>query len=472
MNVCGWTQSNERLRIAIINEINADIFSLNETHLSENNVINVPGYTWKGFNRLLIHRDAPKASGGVGFLIKDSLLQEYSCDIVDKTRDGILCIKLVSKSTDYSVLFITCYLPPENSVWGRDSQEFLSHVLSSVYINNDCDAVFVCGDFNARIGDIDELSEFDDIDIVKRHVIDNTVNQHGHSFIEFLNEAKMCILNGRFGEDDNNFTSVSTRGKAAVDYICVPHETMEQCVNFKVRTARSIIGDGNLVGLLGDRSKAPDHSALIAEFRTSHINTGYDTDEAGVNCERPRYKLKQTPRDFLSSDLSKLALQTLILKIESSRETQVAIDTHYDDLCNVIITEMDKCIPRFETGRKARRRFKSHKPYWNEELTDLWNAMHDREKQFLNFNGRSSIKTQLRMEFLSSHKRFDKRLRQYERAYKRSVCDDIENMTSENPNEFWEKIKKIGPRKYSKVPMETIDENGEIVTDETLVLNR
>ena len=75
--------------------------------------------------------------------------------------------------------------------------------------------------------------------------------------------------------------------------------------------------------------------------------------------------------------------------------------------------------------------------------------LHDREKQFLNSNGRSSIKTtQLRMEFLSSQKRFDKRLRQYERAYKRSVCDDIEIMTSENPNEFWGKIKKLGPRKY------------------------
>ena len=275
----------------------------------------------------------------------------------------------------------------------------------------------------------------------------------------------MCILNGRFNEADNNFTSVSTRGKAVVDYICIPHDTMAQCVNFKVRTARSIIEDGNLFGLLGDRSKAPDHSALITEFRTSHIGTGFYTDENDVTCEKKRYKLKSTPRDFLSSDLLKLALQTIILKIESARETQTEIDTIYNDLCNVITTEMDKCIPRFETGKKTKRRFKSHKSYWNEDLSELWNAMHSKEKQFLNFNGRSSIKTQLRREFLSSQKRFDKSLRQYERAYKRSVCDDIENMTSENPNEFWEKIKKLGPRNCSKIPMETTDDNGDIVTD-------
>ena len=52
------------------------------------------------------------------------------------------------------------------------------------------------------------------------------------------------------------------------------------------------------------------------------------------------------------------------------------------------------------------------------------------------------------------------------------MCDDIENMTSENPNEFWEKIKKLGPRNCSKIPMETTDDNGDIVTDETFVFNR
>ena len=67
LNVCGWTQSNERLRIAFINEINADIISLNETHLGENQVINVQGYTWKGFNRMHVHKDAPKASGVLDF---------------------------------------------------------------------------------------------------------------------------------------------------------------------------------------------------------------------------------------------------------------------------------------------------------------------------------------------------------------------------------------------------------------------
>ena len=222
----------------------------------------------------------------------------------------------------------------------------------------------------------------------------------------------------------------------------------------------------------GERSRAPDHSALIAEFRTSHIHTDNyyeaDNDEA---CDRKRYKLKAIPRDFLSSNISRLALQAIISKIETARETQSEIDTIYASLCDAIITEMDNCIPRCDTSKKTRKRFKTHKPYWNNELTDLWNAMHAKEKRFLNFNGRACFKTQLRTEFLASQKTFDKALHRYERAYKRSVCDEIENMTTENPNDFWEKIKKLGPRKCSDIPMETYDQKGDIITNEAFVLN-
>ena len=76
----------------------------------------------------------------------------------------------------------------------------------------------------------------------------------------------MCVLNGRINESDNNFTSVSARGNAVVDYICVPHDALEKCEYFKVKTMRSVIEDGKLTCLLGERSKAPDHSALITEI--------------------------------------------------------------------------------------------------------------------------------------------------------------------------------------------------------------
>ena len=41
-----------------------------------------------------------------------------------------------------------------------------------IYVNSDCDAIFLCGDFNARIGSLNDTSEFDNITIPQRQVID------------------------------------------------------------------------------------------------------------------------------------------------------------------------------------------------------------------------------------------------------------------------------------------------------------
>ena len=43
-------------------------------------------------------------------------------------------------------------------------------------------------------------------------------------------------------------------------------------------------------------------------------------------------------------------------------------------------------------------------------------------------------------------------------------------MTTENPNEIWEKIIKLGPRKSAEIPMETYGQNGELLMDENIVL--
>ncbi|XP_055999550.1 uncharacterized protein LOC130047882 [Ostrea edulis] len=45
-------------------------------------------------------------------------------------------------------------------------------------------------------------------------------------------------------------------------------------------------------------------------------------------------------------------------------------------------------------------------------------------------------------------------------------------MSSSNPNEFWNKIKKLGPRNTIYIPMEVIDTDGNIITNEREVLNR
>ena len=155
----------------------------------------------------------------------------------------------------------------------------------------------MCGDFNSRIGMMKDYSEFDSIR--GRNIIDKTTNQHGKSFIEFFNESKMCVLNGRFDPNDDNFTCISGRGKSVVDYICVPHEVLKLVKSFKVISAKSIVENANLFHLIGERSRVPYHFVLLSEIK---IFQDVNNNQRHVSDAPKRYKLKLFPNDFLSQN--------------------------------------------------------------------------------------------------------------------------------------------------------------------------
>ena len=235
---------------------------------------------------------------------------------MDKSHDGILGVKFSHKTVDYNFIVYVSYLPPERSNRGRDSQSFFSHMLSEIYLNYDNDAIFVIGDLNSRIGAIPDTS-YDFDGMPPRKALDKTINQHGQEFCEFLIESKMCVLNGRFDSSCDGYTSVSGRGSAVVDYICVPHDVFQSCKSFNVISSNSLVEKHNLQNLLGNRSKVPDHSFICTEFDTgicSFINasdTG-SSDKQYSTC--PKFKLNRIPDDFMDSELSRLAIINIIRK--------------------------------------------------------------------------------------------------------------------------------------------------------------
>ena len=341
------------------------------------------------------------------------------------------------------------------------------------YINYESDAIFVIGDLNSRIGAMpDTSSDFDGIP--SRKTLDKTVNQHSQEFCEFLIDAKMCILNGRFDPTGNCYTSVSGRGSVVVDYICVPHDVFPSCKSFTVIPSNSLVEKHNLQNLLGNRSKVPDHSFICTEFDTGVASVISDR-ETGTSDEQystcPKFKLNRIPDDFMESELSRLAILDIIQKIESARETQSNIDFIYEELCTTIWSEMNDKIPKYDTSRSTRRRYKCSKPYWNDGLSYLWSEMRKKERLFLKCHDRNR-RCALRQEFRNAQSVFETQLRQTGRAYRRTMADDIETMSTSNPNDFWKKVQNLGPRRDKTIPMHFYDENGHIVTDENRVFEK
>ena len=78
----------------------------------------------------------------------------------------------------------------------------------------------------------------------------NNVNNHGNELINFLLETT---------PHNDNFTSVP--GKAVIDYVIVPLQTMKYCDYFRVHTATEIMRK-----LCAENEKIPDHSPLEFKF--------------------------------------------------------------------------------------------------------------------------------------------------------------------------------------------------------------
>lgn len=97
-------------------------------------------------------------------MVKNAVLERYSLDIVDKTFDGIFCLRFVHREAQYSFILISCYLFPELSIWGRNADLYFGHLLAFLYtITVKVDSVSICGDVNSRIGDLKAYVEGEDI---------------------------------------------------------------------------------------------------------------------------------------------------------------------------------------------------------------------------------------------------------------------------------------------------------------------
>ena len=159
----------------------------------------------------------------------------------------------------------------------------------------------------------------------------------------------------------------------------------------------------------------------------------------------------------------------MINRIELCRENQNNTDLVYDSFCDTLIREMNDSVSYFDCTKPVRKRFKSFKPYWNEELDKQWNEMRLKERAFVKHKGSRERGLALKREFLISRNKFDKLLRSTDRAYRRGLMIDIEADCTDNPKEFWDHLKSLGPKRKHSVPYEVYDEAGNVRSDRSFV---
>ncbi len=173
----------------------------------------------------------------------------------------------------------------------------------------------------------------------------------------------------------------------------------------------------------------------------------------------------------MNNENARAELLCLIEEQELCRENQENVNKLYDKLVRCLFQEMDRYLPKY-TGLKSGKKYRIKKPYWNEHLKSLWNEMCNAEKVFLNFRGVNHVKQFLGQKFRCASTVFNRELRRAERKYNRDLQDKIETVCTENPRQFWEYIKKLGPKTKSKILEEVYDQEGNVTNDLNYVLQK
>ncbi len=439
-------------------------------------MIDINGYNFIPHHRTVRHHKSPKMRGGVGLLVKDTVYNAYSVKILDKTFDGILCVLFTDKQTDYTFIICTCYLPPENSPYAYPN-DFFGHLLALMYMYNDVDSFYVCGDVNARIGTASDVSDIDCIPV--RQPLDDISQGHNEAFLEYLNDGKLCILNGRFNPIFDNYTSTGT---SVVDYIVTSQDSFNTCSDFKVLLTSDVINMFDLQNMINTRCKPPDHAIITCNIRVMHNMLYSNDDNHDNNCSNVkvvtdqasshrRYCFNNVPCDFMNNSIWNACIQRLITECENVQNQQNEIDSLYNRFCDVLTCEMDEYLKYSDASGKCRKRLKLHKPYWTDELTDLWKDMCHKERIHRKCKGNRRQKSYKYASFINSRKVFDKLLRKTERLYHRKTISEIESVCVDDPKAFWKYIKKIGPRSNKQIPFKVYDSNGNLSSDTGTVLN-
>ena len=414
-------------------------------------------------------RTARSGSGGVCIYVKLFLLNSYNVVDIDMSFDGILSFKLINKFSQYEIFICSCYLPPEGSERGKDASAFFSPLLNLSYLNSDADLSIFCGDVNSRIGSQqDIIIDVDDID--SRVSIDTVSNKHGSQFIEFLKESKMCILNGRVFKENDNFTSVSTKGKSVEDYIFIPHSNLSNISHFKVHCVTALINELNIVP---DRAM-PDHSVVSCRVKINYDSNGgtnefnrqqnNENEQNDINSFKRKYRVDDIPETFMCSEAMNQQIEHTIQCIQESENSQRAINDIYKSIVQLYQNGMAQKLKPIHRVKQNRHLLK---PWWNDNLAQIRHNVCEAEKQYLVCNiGNKGLKSRLRSSYKDIQNNFDKELRKAKRIYQKSVRNELIHFETNDPKHFWNVIKNLGPkRKTDSIPMEVINDDGSFSTN-------
>ena len=448
-------------RIQCIKFLDLDIIGVAETHLLDDEELNISGYSWYGHCRKTRHFRCPGGSGGVGFMIKNEVKTDFDIRILDSTEDGILWIRLTNKSDQKTIQACVCYLPPEGSSSRVDAQDFYDNLLAQIYRYQNMGPYFICGDFNSRLGDMCDYVEGVDT-LQQRSIVDVKKNKYGQYFQEFLLSTGTCIMNGRKMFGNNAYTSISGKGCSVIDYVCVPIEDMHLHDQMEILGAYDVFDEAECIGQFN--INIPDHSILRWQMKL-YVTESMCGDIKKSNSVKKIFERDNIPNDFMAdADVCK-KVRMCIERLEKANRTQQVLDTMNDDFCNIVYTEMETKLKSRTVGLSKSCR-KQYKAWWSDELSELWKAVKKAERKMC--RKREGNTQENRALFRDARKVFSRAVQRAKRRHWKAQQKQLMDTMHANPKVFWKEIGKIGiaSERGKPLPATVIGKDGSELSGE------
>ena len=243
--------------------------------------------------------------------------------------------------------------------------------------------------------------------------------------LHFLISSNCVMLNGR--HVNNDFTSVSTKGLAVVDYVVVSHQELTRYSNFEVLRARQLFDNAGLLGVRDPDHNIADHSVLGWHYKMEeYIDPAIDQSISPV--VKYRYDVSEIPDTFMVDTDLQCEANVIIADINES----------YADFCSILKSEMETTLPkkRVMTSNAAyKNRHNRFKPWWTPDLSELWESCRNSERNM------SAIPLG-RDNFLQCQREFDKEVRYAKRQYLQQQQEEL--LALKNSRDFWKSFGQIG----------------------------
>ena len=260
----------------------------------------------------------------------------------------------------------------------------------------------------------------------------------------------MCMLNGR-SKDSNEFTSISTKGLAVVDYCLVPTENFALFQDFAVWKILDILDKFSI----NVPSKLPDHSILFWKLNVCQ--------NPNPLIHVPNTKVfKRIPEDYLRSVQAHEKFHTLTEQVSLATNGD-DINCIYADFCALLDSELLLSHGSSDTSRHR------HKPWWNSNLSSL----RKKARSALKLWSRDKSNMSNKEGYLKAQKEFDKQVNKARKAFIRKRQDELLLDMTKRPRSFWKKLDAISihqHRKKKQMPERILDSTGSMISERSEVL--